>query len=233
MICYTFFMKKFFTKYNINISDEKIEKFEKYYQLLIEYNQKFNITAITERDEVIEKHFIDSLLNVDNVDGKTLIDIGSGGGFPAIPIRIFKDDIKLVMVDSTGKKCEFLKTVVDNLELTNVSVICGRAEELAKEKTYREKFDMCSARAVARLNTLCEYCMPFVKKGGKFIAYKGNAEEEIAEAKNAIKVLGGKVEKVDNFSLSDAKRQIITIKKISSTPNIYPRGNGKERKKPL
>ena len=226
-------MKKFFIKYGINISDEKIEKFEKYYQLLTEYNQKFNITAITEREEVIEKHFIDSLLNVDNVDGKTLIDIGSGGGFPAIPIRIFKDDLKLVMVDSTGKKCEFLKTVVDNLGLTNTSVICGRAEELAKDEKFRESFDMCSARAVARLNTLCEYCMPFVKKGGKFIAYKGNAEEELIEAQNAIKILGGKLERVDNFLLSDATRQIITIRKVNNTPSLYPRGNGKERKKPL
>ncbi len=232
-MCYTFSMKNYFEKYNIKISNEKIEKFEKYYQLLMEYNQKFNITAITEREEVIEKHFIDSLLNVDNVDGKTLIDIGSGGGFPAIPIRIFKDDLSLVMVDSTGKKCEFLKAVVDNLKLTNVSVICGRAEDLAKDKNYREKFDMCSARAVARLNTLCEYCMPFVKKGGKFIAYKGNAQEEIDEAQNAIKILGGKLEKVDNFSLSDATRQIITIRKENNTPAIYPRGNGKERKKPL
>lgn len=226
-------MRKFFEKYNVIISDEKIEKFEKYYQLLIEYNQKFNITAITEREEVIEKHFIDSLLNVDNVDGKTLIDIGSGGGFPAIPIRIFKDDLKLVMVDSTGKKCEFLRAVVDNLNLTNVSVICGRAEDLAKDNNYREKFDMCSARAVARLNTLCEYCLPFVKKGGKFIAYKGNAQEEIVEAQNAIKILGGKLEKVDNYLLNDATRQIITIRKINNTPLIYPRGNGKERKKPL
>lgn len=226
-------MRKFFEKYNVIISDEKIEKFEKYYQLLIEYNQKFNITAITEREEVIEKHFIDSLLNVDNVDGKTLIDIGSGGGFPAIPIRIFKDDLKLVMVDSTGKKCEFLRAVVDNLNLTNVSVICGRAEDLAKDNNYREKFDMCSARAVARLNTLCEYCLPFVKKGGKFIAYKGNAQEERVEAQNAIKILGGKLEKVDNYLLNDATRQIITIRKINNTPLIYPRGNGKERKKPL
>lgn len=226
-------MRKFFEKYNVIISDEKIEKFEKYYQLLIEYNQKFNITAITEREEVIEKHFIDSLLNVDNVDGKTLIDIGSGGGFPAIPIRIFKDDLKLVMVDSTGKKCEFLRAVVDNLNLTNVSVICGRAEDLAKDNNYREKFDMCSARAVARLNTLCEYCLPFVKKGGKFIAYKGNAQEEIVEAQNAIKILGGKLEKVDNYLLNDATRQIITIRKINNTPLIYPRGNGKERKNPL
>ena len=232
-LCYTFFMKKSFEKFNIILSDEKIEKFEKYYQLLIEYNQKFNITAITERQEVIEKHFIDSLLNVDNIDGKKLIDIGSGGGFPAIPIRIFKDDLELVMVDSTGKKCEFLRAVVDNLRLTNVSVICGRAEDLAKDEKYREKFDICSARAVARLNTLCEYCMPFVKVNGKFVAYKGNAEEEIVEAKNAIKVLGGKLEKVDNFLLNDANRQIITIRKEKSTPAMYPRGNGKERKKPL
>lgn len=226
-------MKKVFEKYNIEITNEKINLFENYYQLLIEFNKKFNLTAITERKEVIEKHFIDSLLNVNKIVGKKFIDIGSGGGFPAIPLKIYKGDIMLTMVESTGKKCEFLKTVVDKLGLNNTQVVCQRAEELAKEKNYREQYDICSARAVARLNTLCEYCLPFVKVGGTFIAYKGDAREELIEAQNAITLLGGKVENVFSFDLNGAKRQIIHIKKINKTPLNYPRGNGKERKKPL
>ena len=226
-------MKKYFEKYSINLSDEKINLFEKYYDILIEYNKKFNLTAITEREEVIIKHFVDSLLGVDNVVGKKLIDIGSGGGFPAIPLKIFKPDVMLTMVDSTGKKCEFLNAVCKELNLSNAKAICARAEELAKDSGYRESYDVCTARAVARLNTLCEYTLPFVKKGGYFVAYKGDATEELTEAQNAISVLGGKLEKVVSFELEGAKRQIIVIKKVKNTPEIYPRGNGKERKKPL
>jgi len=226
-------MKSYFEKYSIEVSDEKIVLFEKYYNLLLEKNKKFNLTAITEREEVIIKHFVDSLLGVDNIVGNKLIDIGSGGGFPAIPIKVFKPDIMLIMLDSTGKKCEFLNTVCKELEFKSAKAICGRAEELSRTAEYRESFDVCTARAVARLNTLCEYTLPFVKVGGYFVAYKGDAEEEITEAQNAIKILGGKIEKIDNFELEGAKRQIIVIKKIKSTPDKYPRGNGKERKKPL
>ncbi len=226
-------MKSYFEKYSINVSEEKVNLFEKYYNILIEYNKKFNLTAITEREEVIIKHFVDSLLGVDNITGNKLIDIGSGGGFPAIPIKIFKPDTVLTMLDSTGKKCEFLNAVCSELDLKNAGAICARAEELAKDFSYRENYDVCTARAVARLNTLCEYCMPFVKVGGYFVAYKGDAEEELIEAKNAIKVLGGELIKVDTFELEGAKRQIIVIKKIKNTPEKYPRGNGKERKKPL
>ena len=233
MMCYTFFMKSYFEKYSIEISEEKINLFEKYYNLLLEYNKKFNLTAITEREEVIIKHFVDSLLGVDNITGNKLIDIGSGGGFPAIPLKIFKPDIMLTMLDSTGKKCEFLNAVCKELEFKSANAICARAEELAKTEEFRESFDVCTARAVARLNTLCEYTLPFVKVGGYFVAYKGDAEEEILEAQNAIKILGGKIEKIDNFELEGAKRQIIVIKKIKATPEKYPRGNGKERKKPL
>ena len=226
-------MKSYFEKYSISLSDEKLDLFEKYYNILIEYNKKFNLTAITEREEVIIKHFVDSLLGVDNIVGNKLIDIGSGGGFPAIPIKIFKPDVMLTMLDSTGKKCDFLNAVCHELNLKDASAICARAEELSKDSSYRESFDICTARAVARLNTLCEYSLPFVKIGGYFVAYKGDADEEVIEAKNAIKILGGELVKVDTFELEGAKRQIVVIKKVKNTPDKYPRGNGKERKKPL
>ena len=222
-----------FNKYHINITEEQLKKFEKYYDLLVFYNEKFNITAITEKEEVYKKHFVDSLLGVDKVCGQTLIDIGSGGGFPAIPIKIVKEDISLTMLEATGKKCEFLKTVVKELDLKNVTVINGRAEDIAKKEEYREVFDVCTARAVARLNSLCEYCMPFVKVNGTFVAYKGDATEEVIEAKNAIKVLGGKVKEVFEYTLEDAKRALVSIEKIKNTDKKYPRGNGRERKNPL
>ena len=226
-------MEKMFISYGITLSNLQKERFEKYYDLLVFYNQKFNITAITERQEVIKKHFIDSALGVDKIVGNNLIDVGSGGGFPAIPLKIMKEDIYLTLLEATGKKCEFLKTVVKELSLNNVTVINGRAEDLAKDINFREKFSTCSARAVARLNTLCEYCMPFVQKGGVFLAYKGDAEEELFEAQNAIKVLGGKLKDNTVYDLDGAKRALISIEKVSLTDKKYPRGNGKERKNPL
>lgn len=226
-------MKKHFEKYGITITDKQQELFEKYYSLLIEYNKKFNLTAITEREEVINKHFVDSSLSCGKVCGQTLLDVGSGGGFPAIPLKIMNDNLSVTMLEATGKKCEFLKTVVKELGLTNVTVINGRAEDIAKDERYREKFDCVTARAVARLNTLLEYCMAFVKVGGSFVALKGDAEEELTEAENAIKVLGGRLKESFNYELEGAKRALITVEKIKSTDKKYPRGNGKERKNPL
>ena len=226
-------MKEIFLSYGIELTENQLKSFEKYYELLIYYNEKFNITAITEREEVIKKHFVDSVLGVDKICGKTHIDIGSGGGFPAIPIKIMKDDISLTLLEATGKKCEFLKTVVKELGLENVTVVNDRAETLAKNPSFRESFDVCTARAVARLNTLCEYCMPFVKVNGVFVSYKGDALEEVKEANSAISILGGKLEEVLEYELDGAKRALITIKKIKNTPIKYPRGNGKERKNPL
>ncbi len=232
-MCYTLIMKKLFEKYDIKISEKQLESFDKYYKLLIEYNEKFNITAITEKEEVYLKHFVDSLLFVDKLNGGKLIDVGSGGGFPALPIKIVREDIDLTLVEATGKKCEFLKAIVKELGLKNVTVINSRAEDLAKDEKYREKFDICSARAVARLNTLCEYCMPFIKIGGRFLSYKGQAGEEIEEAKSAIKVLGGELSNVFERRLDDAKRTLVEIEKITHTDKKYPRGNGKEKKCPL
>ena len=232
-MCYTFFMKQSFLNYGIELTDFQQSLFEKYYSLLIEYNQKFNITAITERQEVINKHFVDSSLACGKVCGQTLLDVGSGGGFPAIPIKILREDISLTMLEATGKKCEFLKTVVKELGLTNVKVINGRAEDIAKDINFRESFDTVTARAVARMNTLSEYCMPFVKVGGIFLALKGEAEEELSEAENAIKILGGKIKENYRYQLEGASRALITVEKIKSTDKKYPRGNGKERKNPL
>ena len=225
-------MEKIFSSYGINLTEEQLKKFEKYYELLIEYNDKFNITAITNREEVIVKHFVDSIYKVDKLKG-SLLDVGSGGGFPAIPLKIVNENLTVSCLEATGKKCEFLRAVGCGLNLDNFFVINGRAEDLAKDGKYREKFDYCSARAVARLNTLSEYCLPFVKVGGKFISFKGDYTEELEEAFNAIKVLGGKVDKVTEFTLNDAKRGIIYVDKISSTDKKYPRGRGKERKCPL
>ncbi len=230
-------MKEFFKSFGIELSSLQLEQFDKYFNLLIEYNNKFNITAITDKNEVYEKHFIDSILVIDKFitgDNKIkMIDIGSGGGFPAIPIKIIKPDISLTLLEATGKKCEFLRVVINNLGLTNTQVINDRAELYIKKEGVRESFDICTARAVARLNTLCEYCMPFVKVGGDFVSYKGDAEEEVKEADSAVKILGGKFEEVFYYNLLEAKRALIKIKKISNTSTKYPRGNGKERKNPL
>ena len=226
-------MKNLFLSYNINLTDAQLNLFEKYYQLLIKYNGMFNLTAITEREEVYLKHFIDSVLYVDNLVGDKLIDVGSGGGFPAIPIKILREDIEVTLLEATRKKCEFLKTVIKELNLKNINVINARAEEIAKDNNFREKFDICSARAVARLNTLCEYCMPFVKVGGTFVALKGNVTEELEQAQNAIKVLGGKLDKLLTYTVDNAQRALVYVKKIKNTDKKYPRGQGKERKSPL
>ncbi len=226
-------MKEIFEKYGLSLSQNQQSLFDKYYALLIEYNAKFNLTAITERAEVIVKHFVDSALGCGKVCGNTLLDVGSGGGFPAIPLKIMNDNLELTMLEATGKKCEFLRTVVGELGLSGVTVINGRAEDLAKDLNFRENFDCVSARAVARLNTLVEYCLPFVKVGGSMVSFKGDADEEIKEAESAVKILGGEI--VDNFKyeLEGAKRALITIKKVKITLSKYPRGNGKERKNPL
>ncbi len=224
-------MKSLFIENGFNLSDEQLNKFERYKKLLKEYNAMFNITAITDDEEIVKKHFIDSLFGADYISGK-LIDVGSGGGFPAIPIKIYNDDIDVTLLEATEKKCNFLNIVIKELNLKNIRVVNGRAEELAK-LNFRESFDFASARAVARLNTLLEYCLPFVKKGGKFISYKGDAQEEVNECKNALKELGGEIETVKNFDFYGAKRSIVVVKKVKNTPPKYPRGKGKERKNPL
>lgn len=230
---YNLSMEELFKEYKTEVTVKQAEKFEKYCDLIIEYNNKFNITAITERREIYVKHFVDSLLGAGMLISGKLLDVGSGGGLPAIPIAIVRDDIDVNMLEATGKKCEFLNVVIKELGLKNAKVFNGRAEEFAFNKSFREKFDMCTARAVARLNVLCEYTLPFVKKGGFLLAYKGDAEEELKEAENAVKTLGGAVKEDFKTELDGAKRELIKIEKVAYTDDKYPRANGRIRKSPL
>lgn len=221
--------------YEKKIYGEYKERFSSLCDILLEYNNKVNLTAIREEKGVFEKHFLDSVSGEIFFEKEARVcEIGSGGGFPSLPLKIFRDDLSFTLFESVRKKCEYLQYVVDKLELNCIKVCNERAEEAARKPDYREKFDCATARAVARLNVLCEYCMPFVKVGGTFIAYKGDCEEELKEAEKAISVLGGKLKNVEKFSLpSGDKRTIVVIKKISSTPQKYPRGQGKERKSPI
>ena len=215
---------------------ENEEKFSAFSALLKEYNQKFNLTSITADEEIKYKHFYDSLYGAE-LFGKNarVAEIGSGGGFPSIPLKIARPDLSFTLIESTGKKCEFLKIVVKELSLDGVEIVNARAEEIAKDLRYREAFDVCCARAVARLNTLAEYCLPFVKKGGSFITYKGDGEEELAEAKKALQILGGGEVRSVSYDLPEGygKRRLIAVTKEKNTPALYPRGHGKERTKPL
>ena len=212
------------------------EQFDKFFHLLSEHNKICNLTSITDEKGVTYKHFFDSIVGEKLISfGASVVEIGSGGGFPSLPLKIVRDDLKFTLIEATAKKCRFLQDTVDSLALKCVQVKNMRAEEGAHDKKLREKFDFAVARAVAQLNTLCEYCLPFVRVGGKFIAYKGDAAEEIKSAENAIKTLGGEIEEVIEYCLPEdyGKRNLVVIKKIRNTPPAYPRGQGKERKQPL
>ena len=223
------------SRYEEIINGELKERFESFKNLLLSYNNKFNLTAITDEKDIYMKHFLDCAAGDMFFDeGVSVVEIGSGGGFPSIPLKLIRDDLSFTLIESTGKKCDYLNAVVDKLNLSCVQVVNGRAEELGRDRKYREKFDVCTARAVARLNTLAEYCLPFVKTGGSFIAYKGNCPEEIEEAENALKILGGEIKTVERYELPNGEsRALVVVKKIKSTPEKYPRGQGKERKNPL
>lgn len=229
--------EKYLAKMNISLLKEQYGQFYAYMELLIEWNEKMNLTAITEPKEIILKHFVDSLTIAKYVEeGKSIIDMGTGAGFPGIPIKIYRKDVKAVLADSLNKRIKFLDEVIDKLKLENVETIHCRAEELGKNKQYREKFDYATSRAVANLSTLSEYLMPFVKLNGKCIFMKTiEVEEELEKAKKAIKTLGGKVEKVDKFEIpeSDLGRSIIIVKKEKITPSKFPRKPGTPAKEPL
>lgn len=223
----------------IELTEEQLNKFGIYKELLKEWNEKINITTITDDIEIDQKHFLDSLtpLKTNLFNGsKKIIDIGTGGGFPGVPLKIANEDLKVDLLDSLNKRIVFLNEVINQLGLNNIRAIHGRAEELSIKEDYREAYDICISRAVASLNTLSEYCIPFVKVGGYFISMKGpEFEEELTSGSNAIKILGGKVVDTKVFTIpqSDINHSIIIIEKIKHTPTKYPRGGGKPRKNPL
>ncbi len=226
-------------KLNIEISDEQIAQFDKYYNMLIEKNKVMNLTAITELEEVIDKHFVDSVIVGSIMDMNKeyrLIDVGTGAGFPGIPLKIMYPNLKIVLLDSLNKRVKFLNEVIEELNLNDIEAVHFRAEEGARQVDYREGFDLCVSRAVANLSTLSEYCIPFIKKGGYFISYKsGSVDEELDNSKKAINILGGKINKTEKLQLpdTDIDRTFIFIKKTLNTPKKYPRKSGTASKEPL
>lgn len=221
----------------ILLNETQIKQFLDYYELLVETNKVMNLTAITEFDEVIEKHFLDSLslCRIYDLNREIrVLDLGTGAGFPGVPLKIAFPQIRLVLADSLNKRIKFLENVVGELSLQNVSCVHGRAEEMGRNKEYREQFDLCVSRAVANLSSLSEYCIPFVKEGGAFISYKsGEIEEEANAAKKAISVLGGELREIYKFDLYEQKRSFVIIDKKKKTPKAYPRKAGTPTKEPL
>lgn len=237
-------MKYDFTKFRnsmnsigIELTDLQLNAFETYYDMLIDRNKVMNLTAITEFDEVMDKHFLDSVYLFRSIKLEAdykLIDIGTGAGFPGIPLKIVFPELKITLLDSLNKRVGFLNDVIDELNLNDIEAIHGRAEDIARDKTYRASYDIAVSRAVANLSTLSEYCLPFVKIGGKFVSYKsGDCADEVDNAKAAIHLLGGKINKIDEFSYSNNSRSFIVIDKVMNTSNKYPRKAGLPSKKPL
>lgn len=224
---------------NINLTEEQLNQYLTFYELLIEKNKVINLTAITEFDEVVEKHFLDSLSLARSIDLNhplKILDLGTGAGFPGIPLKIAFPQLEIVLMDSLNKRVLFLQDVISQLGLSGIYAVHGRAEEMARKTKYREHFQLCVSRAVANLSSLSEYCLPFVKQDGLFVSYKsGDIEEEVHQAKKAIYVLGGKVEEVEKFVLSETNisRSFVKIRKKKRTPKIYPRKAGTPTKDPL
>ena len=235
--------KKGLEELNISLSDEQLQQFEVYYDMLIEKNKVMNLTAITEYEDVLIKHFLDSLTIVKADKGRemlltgcSVIDIGTGAGFPGIPLKIAFPSIRLTLMDALNKRILFLNDVISSLGLKDVETVHARGEEVARKEIYREKFDLSVTRAVAKLNSLSELCLPFVKVKGYYISYKsGNIDEELSEAKTAIGKLGGRSTDVVKFTvpLSDYERSLVVIEKLSNSPTQYPRAGGKVFNKPL
>ena len=225
------------TEAGLSFTERQLEQFTQYYELLVETNKVMNLTAITEPEEVAVKHMIDSLLAYDEeMQGKTLADVGTGAGFPGVPLKIYCPELKVTLIDSLGKRLKFLQQVIDTLGLKYIRCEHLRAEDAGKNSKHREKYDIVTARAVARLSVLAEYCLPLVKKGGRFIALKGSKyAEEIEEGTEAVRILGGKIMSAETVKLPglDDGRGIIKISKIKATPAQYPRKGGTPEKQPL
>ena len=221
----------------LSFTEEQLAQFTRYYELLVETNKVMNLTAITEPEEVAVKHMVDSLLAYeDGMQGKTLVDVGTGAGFPGVPLKIYCPSLKVTLVDSLGKRLRFLEQVIDELGLKGIRCEHLRAEDAGRSKKHREQYDYVTARAVARLSVLSEYCLPLAKKGGQFIALKGSRfAEEIDEGEAAVKILGGKIISAEPVKLPglDDGRAIIKIAKIKATPAQYPRKAGTPEKQPL
>ena len=223
-----------FNKYGLTLTEELYQKLEIYAEFLVEYNNNVNLTAITDPTEILFKHFIDSILATKYVEfpkNSSLIDVGTGAGFPSVPLKLYRNDIKITLLDSLNKRIEFLKQLCDKLEI-EAEFIHDRAENVSKLPEYREKFDFSCARAVANMSLLSELCIPFVKVGGSFVSLKGPSED-ISIGENAVNTLGGKIERVDEYQLEGEGRKIVYVKKISQTPTRFPRNSSQIKKKPL
>ncbi len=223
----------------IHLTDKQLNQFLIFYEKLIEKNKVVNLTAITEFSEVVEKHFLDSLSLIKVVNLKNplkILDLGTGAGFPGIPLKIAFPELEIVLMDSLNKRVLFLQEVISDLNLHKISALHGRAEEIARKIEYREQFDICVSRAVANLSSLSEYCIPFVRQGGRFISYKsGEIEEEVLQAKKAVHLLDGKILEVEKFQLpgTDIWRSFVCVEKLRKTPKTYPRKAGTPTKDPL
>ncbi|MCF0131895.1 MAG: 16S rRNA (guanine(527)-N(7))-methyltransferase RsmG [Pseudobutyrivibrio sp.] len=233
------FLKDSLQDYGFELTEEMSDKLDIFYELLVEKNKVMNLTGITEFDEVLVKHYLDSISICQIIDSDkihTVLDLGTGAGFPGMPLAICFPNIQFTLMDSLNKRILFLQEVVDALGITNVTLVHGRAEEAARNRIYREKFDVCVSRAVANISTLMEYCLPFVKVGGQFISYKsGSIDDEIASSGNAARLLGGKIENPFYFKLknTDIDRSFVIVNKVAATVKTYPRKAGTPSKEPL
>lgn len=224
------------SKNDISVTEKELNELYQYMNGVIEWNDKINVTAITDEKLFIVKHFIDSLLINQYLKGKeSLIDIGTGGGFPGIPLKILNEDVKFTLVDSINKKLNVIRDLSEKIGFKKLEIIHTRAEDLANKKEYRENYDLATTRAVSNLSTILEYMLPFVKVGGYAICMKGpNYQEELKEAEKAIQILGGKLDKIETFNIEgEMERNVLIIKKIKTTPKNYPRGQGKPVKEPI
>ena len=231
--------EKALAKLNIQLNEKQMYQFKFYYEMLIETNKVMNLTAITEYNEVVDKHFVDSLSLIQAIDLNRplkMIDVGTGAGFPGIPLKIAFPQLRIVLLDSLNKRINFLNRVIEALELTDIKTIHGRAEDFGRNPEYRERFDLCVSRAVANLSTLSEYCLPFVQVGGHFIPYKsGKIQEEMEASRRAVTLLGGNIAECLSYNLADTdmERSLVIIDKVKPTKKAYPRKAGKPSTEPL